>query len=113
MGRPLTAPGSDRVRGAASVLKLTFDAFVDNIDLSELGTRRLRFYLKGQAQHIHPLYELLFNSCQNVVLSTGGAGERPVFLVVGAVKGVGVDRIECMHRDKSGVVVGRQCAALT
>src|SRR5690625_7295002 len=33
MGRPFTTPGSDRVRGAASVLKLTFDAFVDNIDL--------------------------------------------------------------------------------
>lgn len=91
MGRPFSTPGSDRVRGAASVLKLTFNAFVDSIDLSELATEHLRFYLKGQAQHIHPLYELLFNSCQNVVLSTGKPGEPPIFLGSDALKPVGFE----------------------
>src|SRR5690554_210340 len=91
MGRPFSTPGSDRVRGAASVLKLTFNSFVDSIDLNELATEHLRFYLKGQAQHIHPLYELLFNSCQNVVLSTGKPGEPPIFLGSDALKPVGFE----------------------
>jgi len=89
MGRPFSTPGSDRLKGAASVLKISLAPLMEGIDLSEALSGRLRFYLKGQPQHIHPLYELLINRCDNVVLSS--AGGQPVFLGRDAVRPVGFE----------------------
>ncbi|WP_347330432.1 type VI secretion system baseplate subunit TssF [Marinimicrobium locisalis] len=89
MGRPFATPGSDRLRGAASVLKLRLEPFFENGNLAEGLPGKLRFYLKGQSQHIHPLYELLVNQCENVVLSDGGS--HPVFLGADAIHPVGFE----------------------
>src|SRR5690606_31232481 len=70
IGRPFTTPGSSSVRGAGGVLRLRLKAFNNDINLHELRPDRLRFYLKGQSQHIPPLYEMLLNECQNVVMTT-------------------------------------------
>ena len=59
MSRPFTTPGSHAFKGAKGVLKLVLNTFNDEISFSDLRPERIRFYLRGQSQHINPLYELL------------------------------------------------------
>ncbi|MDH5777091.1 MAG: type VI secretion system baseplate subunit TssF [Gammaproteobacteria bacterium] len=89
MGRPFTTPGSANIRGAGGVLKLTLTTYNEEISFAELKPNRLRFYLKGQPQHINPLYELLLNDCHNVVMATSESDVSPVFLGQDAIKAVG------------------------
>ncbi len=89
MGRPFSTPGSSNMRGCNSVLKLSLKTFSDEISFAELRPNRLRLYLKGQSQHIHPLYHMLLGECENVVLSCGADDVNPVGLGRDAVKPVG------------------------
>lgn len=89
IGRPFSTPGSSSVRGAGGVLRLRLKTFNNDINLHELRPDRLRFYLKGQSQHIHPLYEMLLNECQNVVLTTSETDTTPVYLGKDVIKAVG------------------------
>src|SRR5690606_6932078 len=70
LGRPLATPGANNIRGAGGVLRLQLRSFNEAISINELRPQRLRFYLKGQAQHIYPLYEMLMNECQHIVITT-------------------------------------------
>lgn len=89
LGRPFSTPGSSSVRGAGGVLRLKLKTFTQDINLNELRPNRLRFYLKGQSQHIHPLYERLLNECQNVVLTKSEPDSTPVYLGRDVIKAVG------------------------
>lgn len=89
IGRPFTTPGSAAVRGAGGVLRIRLKTFTTAINFSELKPQRFRFYLKGQPQHINPLYEMLLNECHNLVLSCSEADTAPVFLGKDAIKAVG------------------------
>lgn len=89
IGRPFATPGSDKMSGAGGVLKISLETFNEEILFNELKPEQLRFYLKGQPQHIHPLYELLLNGSQRVVLSTGETDTAPVFLPADIIKPVG------------------------
>ena len=89
IGRPFSTPGSSSVRGAGGVLRLRLKTFNNDINLHELRPDRLRFYLKGQSQHIHPLYEMLLNECHNIVLTTSETDTTPVYLGKDVIKAVG------------------------
>ena len=89
LGLPFSTPGAARVRGAQSVLKLSLATFSDQIGFAELRPKKLRFYLKGQAQHIHPLYQMLLNDCLSVVLARSDDDTRPITMGSDAVKPVG------------------------
>lgn len=89
MGRPFTAPGSGDMKGAGGVLKLSLTTFSKQISFAELRPEKLRFYLKGQAQHINPLYQLLLNDCSNVVMSLSEADTSPIFLGKDIIQPVG------------------------
>ena len=88
-GLPLTTPGSSRIRGASSVLKLSFSAFSEQVDLAGLKPDKLRFYLKGQSQHINPLYKMLLNDCVNVVLSRSDSDLSPIYMGNDVINTVG------------------------
>ena len=94
MGRPFTTPGSADVRGAGGVLKLTLTTYNDEITFADLKPNRLRFYLKGQPQHINPLYQLLLNDCHNVVMASSESDVSPVFLGQDVIKAVGFNEEE-------------------
>ena len=89
MGRPFTTPGSDDMKGAKSVLKISLETLSAQIKFSELKPEKLRFYLKGQAQHINPLYQLLLKDCNNVVMSLSDADTSPVFMGKESIQAVG------------------------
>ncbi len=91
IGRPFSTPGSAKISGAESVLKLSLSTFTEEMSFSELRPEQLRFYLKGQAQHVNPLYQMLLNSCNNIVLALSETDTAPVFLGCDNIKPVGFD----------------------
>ena len=52
MGVPFSTPGSSNVRGAGGVLKLSLETFNEEITFADLNFDKIRFYLKGQPQHV-------------------------------------------------------------
>lgn len=89
IGRPFITPGADKMSRCASVLKLTLSGFNDDITFSQLRPDNIRFYLKGQPQHIHPLYKFLLSGAQKIVLACGDGDPNPVFMDASAIKPVG------------------------
>ena len=91
MGRPFTTPGSTEIRGAGGVLKISLTTYSEAITFSELKPNKFRFYLKGQSQHINPLYELLLNDCIEVVMALSEEDTHCQFLGKDVIKTVGFD----------------------
>ena len=94
LGRPFTTPGSKYQNGAGSVLKISFKTFSNEITFSDIKPERIRLYLKGQPQHINPLYELLLNNTHAVYMTTSGADSQPVKLPSSVIKEVGFETNE-------------------
>lgn len=91
IGRPFTTPGSQKLKGAGGVLKLVFDTFNDEILFSDIIPDKIRLYLKGQPQHINPLYELLLSSCQSIMMVTSESDPHPIQLPATCIKAVGFE----------------------
>ncbi len=89
IGRPFSTPGSSKVRGAESVLKISLSTFSKEITFAELKPEKLRFYLKGQSQHINPLYQMLLNNCNKIVMALSEDDTHPVSLNANTIKPVG------------------------
>lgn len=89
IGLPLSTPGAARARGARSVLRLSLKTFSAQIRLGDLGLEGLRFYLKGQPQHVHPLFEMLLKDCAEVVVARGDGDVAPISLGRDCIKPVG------------------------
>jgi len=94
MGRPFVTPGSTEAKGAECVLKISLSTFTDDIDFSSLNLEKIRFYLKGQSQHINPLYKLLLSNCINVVLANSENDTAPIYLGKDCIKSVGFEEDE-------------------
>jgi len=94
MGRPFTTPGSADVKGAGAVVKISLETFNKEITFSDVEFNKIRFYLKGQPQHVNPLYEKLLNGCKNVVVSLSETDGKPIFIGKNAIKPVGFDNNE-------------------
>jgi len=58
------------VRGSQQMLRLQLRTF-NHVALSQIPWETLRFFLHGQAQHIHHLYELLMNNVCHVEIEAG------------------------------------------
>ncbi len=91
LGRPFTTPGSGSQKGAGGVLKLSFKTFSSEINFADIKPETIRLYLKGQPQHINPLYELLLNNCQAVIMVKSDSDSQPVRLPSSIIKPVGFD----------------------
>jgi type VI secretion system protein ImpG len=94
MAKPFFTPGSSNVRGAESVLKLSLKTFAKEINFSELNINKLRFYLKGQPQHINPLYQMLLNGCNKTFIAKSEQDLQPINLGINAIKPVGFKTTE-------------------
>ncbi|TQV85864.1 type VI secretion system baseplate subunit TssF [Aliikangiella coralliicola] len=89
IGRPFSTPGSSTMRGAESVLKLSLSTFSEELTFAELKPEKLRFYLKGQPQHVNPLYQMLLNNCNNIVMAQAEDDTSPITLGAKAIQPVG------------------------
>jgi type VI secretion system protein ImpG len=63
------------VRGGQQAIHLQIRTF-NNIAASQLPLESLRFFLNGQAQHIHHLYELLLNNVCHVEIEAANRGGK-------------------------------------
>lgn len=96
LGMPFSTPGSSRMRGAQSVLKLSFSTFSDQITFAQLKTGKIRLYLKGQSQYINPLYQMLLNECLNVVMVRSESDTSPIFMGSDLIQAVGFSPDEAL-----------------
>ena len=91
LGRPFTTPGSKNLKGSGGVLKISLKTFTEEITFADVKPEHIRFYLKGQPQHINPLYELLLNNCQAIYMAKSEDDANPVRLPPSIIKPVGFD----------------------
>lgn len=93
----LTA-GSERLRrlapDASAVLTLELETHGD-LEISQIGLERLRFFLDGEPPLMHLLYEVLLSAVQRVCVEDGHASHMRE-LPASAIKAVGFDREEGM-----------------
>lgn len=94
MPRPFIAPGSNSIAGAGAVLKIGLKTLSPDLHFSDLSVSELRFFLRGQPQHVYPLYELLLTKCLRIVIATDEADPNPVFLDFDAITQVGFGQSE-------------------
>jgi len=73
--RPFVTPGANDVHGADGVIHIQLETFSPDINFSNLDFDQLRFHLKGQTQHIYPLYELLLNQAEQIVVTIPGSAD--------------------------------------
>ena len=78
------------------MLKLSLKTFSKDINFADLAVDKLRFYLKGQAQHINPLYEMLLNDCNRTFMAISEQDTQPVDLGIKAIQPVGFSTSEGM-----------------
>lgn len=91
--KPFTTPGSNTMRSANSVLKISLETFSPDITFSDLNIDNLRFHLKGQSYHVNLLYQLLLGGCHGIVLSSP-EDSQPTYLGSDALKEVGFKKDE-------------------
>ncbi len=92
--RPFIAPGSNDIAGAGSVLKLSLSTLSEDLNFSDLSLEKLRLFLRGQPQHIYPLYELLLTKTLKVVVAHSETDPHPRFLEADIIKQVGFEADE-------------------
>src|SRR5205085_9650263 len=88
---PVAAPAVPFANRAASVLRLTLTGPAEFTLLPLTG---LRFFLKGQNQHVFPLYQLLFNQALGVALAASPQDPDPLVLGPEVLRPVGFGRDE-------------------
>lgn len=91
-GAPFTAPATPRSAACAGVLRIALRCATDNGSFAVLKPRSLRFFLKGQEQHVYALHELLFNNVVEVAVATSVKDKSPQLLPPSCLKPVGFER---------------------
>ena len=95
-GHPFTAPSTPHASKTMAVLRLELSCFSKEMTFAQLEMDSLRFFLKGQSQHVHALYELVFNNVLGVALAGSSGDREPVLLDKQCLKPVGFGRDEGM-----------------
>jgi type VI secretion system protein ImpG len=93
---PFAAPMTPHSKEAAAVLKIVLACRGAGVRFPSLTMPAARFFLKGQAQYIHQLYELIFNNVMEVALARSPDDPEPILLEKEAVHQVGFEREEGM-----------------
>ncbi|WP_096086440.1 type VI secretion system baseplate subunit TssF [Agaribacterium haliotis] len=96
IGAPLATPGAAMMPGAQSCLHIRLQSFDSALPFSEFSFDKLRFYLKGQAQHVHPMYELLLEQCSGIALAKGDDDLSPVIIDCDHVQAVGFEEDQAL-----------------
>jgi type VI secretion system protein ImpG len=91
---PFAAPVAPHSGQAAAVLRLVLGCRDETVRFADLELGSLRFFLKGQPQHVYRLYELLFNHTLGVALAKSANDPAPVFLDNECLRPVGFERDE-------------------
>jgi type VI secretion system protein ImpG len=91
---PFQAPATRHTDQAAAVLRLELACRSDKLPFADLELDSLRFFLKGQAQHVNPLYDLILNGTLGVALADSPDDTAPRLMDKGCLRQVGFERDE-------------------
>ncbi len=95
-GRPFSAPPVPQAAEAVAVLRVQLKCYAKEVTFAQLAAKALRFYVKGQGQHVFALYELLLNNTLAIALAAGPRDPQPAVLGPQCVEPVGFDRDQGM-----------------
>ena len=95
-GPPFQAPVTGFSAKTSEVLHLRLECLSKEVQFADLPIEFVRFYLKGQAQHTFPLYELIFNNTIGVALVDPENRSDPFLLKPSSLRPVGFERDEGM-----------------
>ena len=96
MSAPFSAPPTPRANSALAALRVVLNCRSPVIRFRDLGLKRLRFFLRGQAQHTLKLYELLFNHAVEVAFANRSDDKGAVAVGPDALKTVGFEKDEAL-----------------
>ncbi|RIK71019.1 MAG: type VI secretion system baseplate subunit TssF, partial [Planctomycetota bacterium] len=74
-GPPFPGPATRFTRGAAGAVRIELETLSPKVSFADLPLGQLRFFLHGQALHVHELYERLMNNALGAAVSSPGGGE--------------------------------------
>jgi type VI secretion system protein ImpG len=92
--RPFIAPGANQVQNAGAVLRIEMATLSDKIALNEVAPSTLRFFLKGQPQHMYPLHKMIMNEAVKIVVARSESDSQPIYLNIDRIKPVGYSEEE-------------------
>ena len=93
-GHPFAAPPTRFAGDAVAAVRLQLETFSPKLTFAQLPLGRLRFFLSGQSQYVHDLYELLMNNALGVVLAASADDKNPIVLGKDSLQPVGFERDE-------------------
>lgn len=88
-GKPFAAARTVHPANAIAVLRLELRSFGQEITFGQLGMDSLRFFLKGQSQHVFSLYELILNNTLGIAVANSPGDREPMLLGRDALRPVG------------------------
>lgn len=104
--RPFIAPGSNSIKGAAAVMRISLKGLTDDYSFGEKKPGRMRFYLRGQSQHSFPLYDLLLTKTMKIALARSDNDDKPIFVNKDCIQAVGFEEDENLIPYPSNVFAG-------
>ena len=93
-GRPFSAPSTAASSQAAAVVRIVLKTFSEKVAIESLDLDSARFYLHGQSQYIHDLYEVVLNNCIGAAVAPAAPDARAILLPPTAIRPVGFARNE-------------------
>lgn len=93
-GHPFAAPPTRLAGDAVAAVRLQLETFSPKLTFAQLPLGKLRFFLSGQSQYVHDLYELLMNNALGVVLASSADDKNPIVLGKDSLQPVGFERDE-------------------
>ena len=93
-GHPFAVPATRHAADTVAVVRLQLETFSPKLRFSQLSLGRLRFFLNGQSQYIHDLYELLLNNALGVIIAAAPDDKNAVVLHKDCLQPVGFERDE-------------------
>ncbi len=95
-GPPFSAPVTAWTPQTAATIQLELVCYNKDLTFAQLKLPCLRFFLRGQTQHVYTLYELMMNNMLGVAAANSPRDPRPQLLPPGAIRAVGFERDEQM-----------------
>ncbi len=93
-GPPFAAPQTPALKDAKCVLRLRLECYDREIPLKQLSLESIRFFLNGQRQYIHELYEMLINNALGIAVANGPDDPEPHILDSSFIQQVGFGQNE-------------------
>ncbi len=78
--RPFIAPGANQIQDAGAVLHVHLQTLTPQVVMHEAGISKIRFYLRGQPQHVYPLHRMLLNETVKLVVARSDGDSKPIYL---------------------------------